>query len=154
MFRLSRGWKLIGIIVLSILVLVTALSCAGPVGPAGKTGPAGPAGPELPVPVVVATPNSLALSGGVAKMSGVNFSGAGWDPAESSVYIEILASNSNNATMLVGAAINAVGAFSDSPSVAAAPLKITAGVYSIRATSKVNGKVAYVPFTIAPEPKK
>ena len=153
MHRLLRGWRLIGIIGLSILVLVTVLSCTGPAGSIGPAGPAGPAGPELPVPVVVATPNSLALSGGAVKMSAVTLSGAGWDPAEGSVYVEIILS-SNTTQMLVGAAINSVGAFSDSPSVAAAPIKVAAGIYSIRATSKVSEKVAYFPFKITPEPAK
>lgn len=153
MRSLSKGWKLIGIVGLSLLVLVSALSCAGPAGSAGPAGVAGPAGPTLPVPSLVASPASVALSGGKVGLASVTFTGAGWDPAEGSVYIEIILAK-DKVQMVVGTPINAVGAFSVSQSVAAAKMEVAAGVYTVRATSKVSGTTAYVPFTVAPEPAK
>jgi hypothetical protein len=129
MRRLLKGWKLIGIIFLSILVVVAAMSCTGPQGPQGPAGPAGVAGPTKALPVIVATPNTATLKAGKVSLTPITFTGAGWDPAEGSVYIELMVS-STNVTMVVGTQVNASGAFTGGMSAAAGGFAIPAGVYT------------------------
>ena len=153
MYHLSSLAKRLAIIGLLLGILIAVpVACAGPTGPIGPAGPEGPAAPAGGIPVVVASPASVTIGAdGMANLSTVGYAGAGWG-TEKVVYLEMLMPDGT--AQMLGAGICTKGAFAKAAAMPGGPpggviIKIDAGTYTVRATGKNTGMIAYAPVTIS-----
>jgi hypothetical protein len=90
------------------------------------------------------------MADGSVRFSGITFTGAGWGD-ETSAYVEIIDPD-GTPHMLVGAVIQN-GAFSGSAT-GRTSLMLAPGTYTVRASGRDMGMIAYVPLTITAAPEE
>jgi hypothetical protein len=132
---------------------VTMMACTQQASPSASEQSSSPIAQAVPsgAPVVIASPTSLTPGAdGMVSFITMGFTGAGWDK-ETVVYLELLLPD-GTAGML-GAGICKNGAFNKSAGMPGMPggtmLKLDPGAYTLRATGKTSGKIAYFPISIA-----
>ena len=179
MYRFSWFSVWAGVVVLLIcaLILVAGLACgsAGPPGSPGAPGlpgnpgqpgesgkpglsglpgpqgPQGPSGETLIKGVLTASPNSVAISGGLVTPKDVTFTGAGFEPNET-VYVVIVLKDGKE-WAIMGALTNKYGAFKAKGG-SRNTFEADPGTHTLKVLSRDNRTLAIAPFTIEPEAGK